>query len=425
MKISRRSIEFAWHVGAFVLLLGAFVPLWRQTVGGVVDTEDGDLVMRAILAVAFLAVGLLISQPGKALHTARKAPIIWMLVVLVFLSSLWSSAPDVTLRRAVSVTLAALYGILLAVRYPFLDVLRMLGVALAIAVLASLAAVLLLPEVAVMDAHPHIGAWQGVLYHKNALGRTSAMALIVFLFLFSDGMGINRWRWLLLAAAASITLIGSRSATAMGITLIVGITWLLIRQMRRMPRPLQPALASLGMAAAILVAVILPNYLEELLGLFGRDLTLTGRFPLWASSVPLALQRPLLGYGFGSFWLGWAGPSAQVWEVTWHATHAHNGYLDLWLEIGLVGLTLIMALLVTTLIRAVQGIYREVGNLIFGFAFIVAVFFATANASQSMFLKSGLGRSFYWILFSYIYLLTNPSVPSKSNLRKRRSTRHF
>jgi O-antigen ligase len=49
-------------------------------------------------------------------------------------------------------------------------------------------------------------------------------------------------------------------------------------------------------------------------------------------------QRPLLGYGFGAFWDALGPGEAVRAAVGWVTPHAHNGFLDLWLDMGLVGL---------------------------------------------------------------------------------------
>jgi O-antigen ligase len=60
---------------------------------------------------------------------------------------------------------------------------------------------------------------------------------------------------------------------------------------------------------------------------------------LWNSILKIIQERIWLGYGFGAFWLGWNGASARVWaEIGWQANHGHNGFLDLWLHLGLLGL---------------------------------------------------------------------------------------
>jgi O-antigen ligase len=71
----------------------------------------------------------------------------------------------------------------------------------------------------------------------------------------------------------------------------------------------------------------------------GRDTTLTGRTGLWAQLVSMN-SAPLLGTGFETFWLG---PRAEaIWRIYWwHPNQAHNGYLEILLNLGGVGVLLL------------------------------------------------------------------------------------
>jgi len=397
------KVEFAWHTLAFILLMGAFIPLWRQSTLGSVDPGLGDPVQRAFLGVAYLGVALLLLHPRRALATARKGVLLWLLAGWAIISVLWSASPEITLRRGLTAVLASLYGLLLAARCPFRWVLKVLGVALAIVIIASLGTVLLFPEWGVKGP-PHPGAWQGVLYHKNALGRTSILALLVFWILAQDRKGLKKVAWLVLELAALVVLVGSRSMTAILIGLILAVSWLLLRGMALLPRLLRPALLSLGLAVAFPTLFILPDYLEDILGLLGKDLTLTGRVPLWNSLIPLALERPLLGYGYGAFWSA-TGPSAPVMVLFPWASHAHNGYLDLWLEIGLIGVLIAFALLLITLVRTGQRTLQTRDVDVWRFAFLFTAFLVFSNVSEAMLLETGLAKGLYWVVFSYVYFL--------------------
>jgi len=294
MKMSVRKLEYLWHTFAFVLLSGAFVPLWRQMSLGDIDPIEGDPVQRLFLGLAYLGVGLLLFHPRRDTRRARRGWLVWALVVWAMLSALWSTAPEITLRRSLAAALGVLYGLLLAVRYRPEEVLRMLGAALAIVVGASLVAVVAIPEWAVMGP-PHEGAWQGVLLHKNALGWTAAFALAVFWVLGRTEPSYRSVLWRGGMLAAGILVIGSRSATGLILALALPAGWWLLRTWTQLPRLLRPAAGSAILAVAIPGLFVMPDILEWTLGLLGKDLTLTGRIPLWLILIPMALARPLLG----------------------------------------------------------------------------------------------------------------------------------
>jgi O-antigen ligase len=75
--------------------------------------------------------------------------------------------------------------------------------------------------------------------------------------------------------------------------------------------------------------------------LLGRDSTLSGRTRLWTLAIASGGEHPLLGAGYRSFWLESAAGSIVMDEVSWgnqNIGNGHSAYIDLWLELGLVGL---------------------------------------------------------------------------------------
>ena len=90
--------------------------------------------------------------------------------------------------------------------------------------------------------------------------------------------------------------------------------------------------------------------LDTVLAWSGRDPTLTGRTLLWHEVWELVRERPLLGYGYGAFWAESSEPASLLWEaIGWAVPTAHNGYLELLLELGVVGLTLFVLSVSTTI----------------------------------------------------------------------------
>jgi exopolysaccharide production protein ExoQ len=73
----------------------------------------------------------------------------------------------------------------------------------------------------------------------------------------------------------------------------------------------------------------------------GRDSNLTGRLPIWRLSIAAMLHRPLLGSGWDAFWPGPEGDTIRS-LVRWVVPHAHNGFLEISLNIGLIGLAIFM-----------------------------------------------------------------------------------
>ncbi len=134
-----------------------------------------------------------------------------------------------------------------------------------------------------------------------------------------------------------------------------------------------------------------------LLEFLGKDATLTGRVPLWHLVDPEIVHRPLLGYGYGVFWSE-ANPVAwRIWEVSgWQAPHAHNGYRDLLLGVGSVGLVLFGLVTVRALRQGTDLCSAEPRQ---GWLWCVATIGASLamNLSESTFLMQ---NDLMWVLFA-------------------------
>ena len=79
----------------------------------------------------------------------------------------------------------------------------------------------------------------------------------------------------------------------------------------------------------------------ELASLLERDTTLTGRTDLWELLLELVWDRPWLGYGFRAFWNGDKGKYVHL-VMRWFPMHAHNGFLNVLVDFGSIGLLLLV-----------------------------------------------------------------------------------
>ena len=90
------------------------------------------------------------------------------------------------------------------------------------------------------------------------------------------------------------------------------------------------------------VGLVAPGLVFALLG---RDTSLTGRGPLWHEVVHVIAQRPLLGHGYAGFWNEDSREVLYLWlRAGWRAPDSHNGYLDVMVQLGIVGLLAYLAM---------------------------------------------------------------------------------
>lgn len=103
-------------------------------------------------------------------------------------------------------------------------------------------------------------------------------------------------------------------------------------------------------------AMWLLDNLEFVLSSMGKDITLTGRTDIWAAVIEKIRERPLLGYGYSGFWLGENSESVDVLQnIEWEgAPNAHNGLLDLWIDLGFLGVSVFLLGFLMSYIRGLR-----------------------------------------------------------------------
>ncbi|MGC1296934.1 MAG: O-antigen ligase family protein [Alloacidobacterium sp.] len=112
-------------------------------------------------------------------------------------------------------------------------------------------------------------------------------------------------------------------------------------------RPSSRAFLLFGSIVATAAAAVTAwMYFPLIAELLGRDATLTGRTAIWQQVWAAILKHPLLGYGFAAFWQGMKGESYNVIiALRFVLFHAHNGFLEIRLELGAAGLLFLLGYL--------------------------------------------------------------------------------
>jgi O-antigen ligase len=92
----------------------------------------------------------------------------------------------------------------------------------------------------------------------------------------------------------------------------------------------------------ILLTPLLVGGFEAILYALGRDPDLTGRVDLWQALWSMIMNRPLFGYGYSAFWIGSNAPAAEIRnDLGWSVGHSHNVWLQVWLDMGFIGMFLL------------------------------------------------------------------------------------
>ena len=260
------------------------------------------------------------------------------LSLLGVVSTLWSQFPSFTVRRSIPFVLAGLFGLYLAVRFPVRRQLSILWLALVILAIASIGMALCFPKLGLDSTAGHHMNWQGVFTQKNTCGRMMVLATAV---VFSKH---RRTAFDLLSLALFVLVLimsGSRAAWLIEAALLA--VWCILILAKHMQDRGRVVLTAAGLCSLPILFGCGVAFFSVLAPLLGRDATLSGRTGIWQHVWPFVLERPWLGWGYGAFWRGIQGEAFRVIAaVHFIVIHAHNGFLEIWLELGLIGLVLFL-----------------------------------------------------------------------------------
>lgn len=388
--------EKIFAVIAFVHYSGG--PLLLFLSGAASEGDEGDLMPSypiinvLFLVIYFITLCLLILRWKKVAFTISKSATIWCLMGLTLFSVFWSYTPELTKVRLLALAGTMLFSLYLASRYTLKEQLQVYGWIFGTIIVMSILFAILLPKFGLMGG-VHSGAWRGIYNHKNGLGRIMVPSAIVFCLLALSTQTRKWIYWTLLGASVMLILLSKASSPLINVIILMSLLSILpmLRWKYLFLIPVIIGISSVGIISYLFVT----TNAELFAGALGKDLTLTGRTNFWPLMIDKIWESPWLGYGFGAFWQGLDGPSAYVWNAsTFKAPNGHNGYLDLCVQVGFIGVFLYAFLFITSFYKALT--YVRVANTserfwpILLFAYIVL-----SNLTESSIL---LQNNSLWIL---------------------------
>ncbi|MDJ0617803.1 MAG: O-antigen ligase [Calothrix sp. MO_192.B10] len=282
------------------------------------------------------AIFFLLFRWEKAVYYISKNKIIWLILAVAIASLIWSYNREAAIKSCIQLIGTTIFGLYFGTRYSIKDQVKILGFVYILILVLSTIFIVALPKYGIMGA-VHAGAIRGIFTHKNFFGQALALsAILIFMltmispkrkFILYMGLGL-----------VIVLLLLARSTTSMVNTLVLFFALFLYRTFRLRYMFMVPTFILLITLGLISYFIYIENS-QVLFSAIGKDATLTGRTDIWAFAWDMIQKRFWLGYGLGSFWNGLDGPSAYVVRaVRWPVPYAHNAWLELWLEFGLIGL---------------------------------------------------------------------------------------
>ncbi|MFC7290155.1 O-antigen ligase family protein [Hirschia litorea] len=372
-------------------------------------TDEFSVLAKASWYLVYLVTLLLVCFRWRTLllKLPKIIPLIVMLA-LIIASISWSIMPEVSIKATISLIFTLFFGLYLATRGPLLSTLRIFGGAWLIMTFLALALIFAVPSFGV-DQDIHIGAWKGWMLTKNHFGGNMARAnLLFFCLLFLDQR--NRKLWMLGLAITMICVIGSTSKTALLSALMPYGLWIVYAISKR------SILYAIAMVWAFISIVTLTTYMitnhpEQFVSLIGRDLTFTGRTGIWEQSLHWIQLNKWIGYGYSAFWEAPNGPADHIrYELDFEVAHAHNSWLDIALDTGLIGAAIFASITLWCLLKSAWLATGQHGPILI----IMMVQILAVTFSESVLLGyNSYVNVFYYFLISYIligYKIPYPNI---------------
>jgi hypothetical protein len=332
----------------FVLLAFGLVgarPFSGADIDSVSTASDGFLNQAVWLGAVAVAVPLIFSRYRMILPLVGKTWPLLLVIAWDTATAAWSPVPGVTIRRVA--VLWFMYAAALGVAasgVPLRDFHRIAFIVSGLVMAIDIMGAVGMPSRGLDNE----GRLIGMHGHKNTAGQVAVMASLCWYYY----AGRYQWRtirFLVLGCSAifylAILATGSKTGTALAMVVVVWTT-MMVMLARRGSSSTAIFGSALSFAILMLIGVLMlsgVSWTEVGTAVFG-DLTFTGRLPLWEVIWDKIQLNFWNGYGFGAFWdvagsdnslglsksVGWLGVVGQ----------AHNGYLDLFLQTGAIGLGL-------------------------------------------------------------------------------------
>lgn len=332
---------------------------------GVEGSRESGGVLGPYFNILLLCFGLITLARGRLNWPSIARQSSWLIVLVGYMlaSTIWSDMPARSFRSCIKEVVAVVMAIVvLAQPAPLQAMESVLRRTVYILIPFSVLLIKYYPNLGVIFSH-HAGGiqWIGVALQKNSLGQLCLVSSFFLVWTL-----VKRWRgreapvgryqtyaevllllmtfWLFKGPSAWAASATSMVALSVGLATLVGLLWMNRHQIQ-LGSHTWVTIAACIIALGVITPFVGGSTVTSFTTAVGRDTTLTGRTEIWTDLVPVVMHQPFLGYGFSGFWNEQRTAEHDIGE-------AHNGYLDVSLQLGFVGLFLTAIFLLSCVRKA-------------------------------------------------------------------------
>jgi exopolysaccharide production protein ExoQ len=355
-----------------------------------------------LAALSYLLVFFLAARQWKRILYAFSQDLPLMaLTGFTLMSFFWSVSPAYTFDTGRGLLRITVFGAYLACRYSLKELIQLVAWALGIAaVLSAMSGLGVLPGA---KSPFGMGFFQGTFSHKNILARNLVVGALSFASLsfrqtrhqLFNNQAIQ-WMGFILLVVLVIRSEGKTALVLLTLALCLGPLRKTFRQPIMVRVPLVITQLLLAGFTTFWVAENLERIVVEGLG---KKLTLTGRTELWAAIGQKVAEQPWFGYGYQAFWFSNEREDLyRMLPYEWFPTHAHSGFWDLILMLGIVGFILLVLHFFLTYLKAMALAALGEKEAFWAFQLLTVMFLSNYTITMSFLSPVDIN----WVLYTAI-----------------------
>jgi exopolysaccharide production protein ExoQ len=362
----------------------------------------------ALLSLIFLAV--IVTCKAPLLRSLLSSKLVLSLPLLAMCSSFWSEQPIQSFISSFLLFVFTIFTICIATEFDFQQQVELIMMVGAVALPISIILAIVAPSIGGSSA-----GWRGAFGHKQNCAAVSTLWLITALHWRSPRFHRQLVKTLYIVMCV-VLIVMSQSRTGWLLALVSVLLWSILWAAQRVRRLELVLGLAVSLPIALVTAYIIFTQYGTVATSVGKDATLSQRTIIWKAVWDSIALRPNLGYGYSAFWTGLNGPSQRVVLISgWGIQQAQNGYLDLWLSLGIGGVVVVALMAVAAIMTSSKIMLSREANSYSRWCTVIVVSALLYNMGES---SLGL-LQMVWFLFLLAY------VGLQSLGRKKNAWEHF